>query len=144
MRELSVFARRSEGRQAHREAYEAYIHSPAWFATRQWWFETISVGRSMPVTCVGCEKPWRLERDDVHHIDYTRLGNESIEDLWPLCRTCHEHIHDVMAGTKSWRKLSRIQANNLALATIRHQHGITELAGQGVRADGVSSLRTWL
>ena len=146
MRELSVFARRSEGRLANRRAYEIYIHSPAWFAKRQWWFEAISAAMSGPVRCVGCDRVWLLERDDVHHIDYSRLGAEQVQDLWPLCRQCHELIHEVMAGTKSWRKLSRIQANTLALATIRHGHLHAADAQHVDDATGkaVNDLRSWL
>lgn len=32
---------------------------------------------------------------DVHHLHYRSLGNESLEDLITVCRSCHNEIHDL-------------------------------------------------
>jgi hypothetical protein len=32
---------------------------------------------------------------EVHHLSYTRLGKESIDDLKSVCRACHEKCHTV-------------------------------------------------
>ena len=38
--------------------------------------------------CVFCKQP----ADQVHHIDYTRAGNENLVDLRSLCKLCHDAI----------------------------------------------------
>ena len=41
--------------------------------------------------CVTCGAISGLE---VHHITYSRLGNEKLSDLATLCRDCHQAVHD--------------------------------------------------
>ena len=119
MRDLNPFATRSLGREKHRAAYAAYMRSEAWFIRRRWWFEALSDAGRKSVECLGCGKNWLLGRDDVHHIDYTRLGHEEVDDLWPLCRSCHTLLHQVMESSKSWRKIPRRQANALAITKVK-------------------------
>ncbi len=120
MRELSPWAKRSNGREAHRAFYASYMRSPAWWQRRHRWVEEESVllqsGQS--INCAGCGEPWRLSRDDLHHVSYDRLGAEHHDDLWPMCRHCHTALHDLLASTPSWRKLSRELANQLALGVL--------------------------
>ncbi|MBL3685670.1 hypothetical protein D3248_01690 [Leucobacter zeae] len=121
MRELSPWAIRSRGREDHRARYARYIASRAWFARREQWVSDERARTcSQMVRCWGgCGNDWRLERDDMHHVSYVRLGDEAHEDLWPLCRGCHDALHQLMDSTRSWRKLHRELANEQAIAIVR-------------------------
>ena len=120
MRELKAGAIRSKGRDQHRARYAAYISSSAWFARREEWAaEAVLRAGSPTIHCTGCKKPWKLDRDDLHHVTYDRLEHELHEDLWPLCRQCHTTIHELMDSSKAWRRLSRRHANELAIAKLR-------------------------
>lgn len=123
MRELSPWAVRSNGREAHRQRYAGYMRSPAWYRRRYQWAEEEAglLPAGGTIVCLGCGKPWKLKQDDLHHITYDRLGAEEHEDLWPLCRGCHTLIHDLLASTKTWRKLPRMQANHVALEYVRDE-----------------------
>lgn len=68
----------------------------------------------------GCGHEWNVDRDDVHHMDYTNLGDEAFEDLWPLCRKCHNQIHALL-DLREYRKLARPLANQLALGVLRRR-----------------------
>ena len=118
MRELGPWARKSQGRDAHRAFYATYITSATWFARRaQWAAEELARTSPGPIRCKGgCGKVWRADRDDLHHFDYTRLGNEAHDDLWAMCRPCHTRIHELIESSRSWRKLPKRQANLQALA----------------------------
>jgi 5-methylcytosine-specific restriction endonuclease McrA len=119
MRELSPWATRSQRRDAHRARYAAYITSPEWYQRRESWaLEEVRRSTEL-IRCVGCRKRWNLHRDDLHHLSYERLGNEAHEDLWPMCRTCHNRLHDLIESTKSWRKLSRRLANQRGLEVVQ-------------------------
>ena len=123
MRELSPWARKSQGRDAHRAVYAGYIVSPKWFARRARWEKDELARTAGPVTCVGgCGRPWRLNADDLHHCSYDRLGDEYHEDLWPMCRSCHTELHQVLDSSKSWRKLNRASANRQALLQLQRRH----------------------
>lgn len=121
MRELSPWAARSNGREQHRERYAAYMKSPDWWRRRHQWAEEELRLASSPdgIKCFGCSRLWRLSQDDLHHVTYDRLGHEDHEDLWPLCRGCHTLLHDLLASTGSWRKLSRRLGNQLAIGVLR-------------------------
>jgi len=44
--------------------------------------------------CEACGK--RTVKLDLHHITYEHLGCESVEDVRLICRSCHQHIHDLL------------------------------------------------
>lgn len=144
MRELNPWARRSNGREAHRQRYAAYMRSTAWFKRRERWSDDaaglLSEG-SGGIACLGCRQGWKVERDDLHHLTYARLGNEAHADLWPLCRTCHTRIHSLLTSTRSWRRLTRLQANFLALEHVQNER--TERPDAAGRS-GTGSLRDFL
>ena len=121
MRELSPWARKSRGRDAHRARYATYMASPAWFRRRdEWAREEAARLAPAPIRCRGgCGREWSPERDDLHHCDYDRLGDETHEDLWGMCRTCHTQLHDLLDSSKSWRKLPRRTANLHAIAILQ-------------------------
>lgn len=121
MRELPSWAIKSQGRDQWRAYYATYIKSAEWHRRRVTWFEEeASLVHPNAVTCLGgCGKEWRLRRDDLHHCSYDRLGHEAHEDLWPLCRNCHDHVHQLLDSSKSWRKLPYRFANQQALAVVQ-------------------------
>jgi hypothetical protein len=79
-------SRASRSGSASKSSYLAYLASAAWRAKKQ---EYWSSGR--PYECYVCKRndgPF-----DMHHRTYERLGNESLEDLVPVCpKPCHARI----------------------------------------------------
>ena len=65
--------------------YHAYLLSPEWKTKRD--ERVIAAGRR----CQVCNSPHLLE---CHHRTYERIGNELPEDLFVLCRECHQTFHD--------------------------------------------------
>lgn len=125
MRELQPWARKSQGRDQHRARYAAYITSAAWYQRRDEWARDEAARLApAPIRCRGgCGREWSVERDDLHHCDYTRLGAEAHEDLWGMCRHCHTALHDVLDSSRSWRRLTRPNADLLALAIVQGRSG---------------------
>jgi len=37
----------------------------------------------------------------IHHIDPSKYGSETLEDVVPLCSTCHKHIEWLLKRTKN-------------------------------------------
>lgn len=139
MRDLNPWAKNSVGRELHRARYAAYIQSAEWFRRRDIWaVEELRRREGELISCLGCYSPWLVRRDDMHHASYDRLGNEAHEDLWPLCRTCHTNLHDVLDSTKSWKKLSRLVANTHALTIVQRDRGVLS------PVSSVQSLRDYL
>ena len=66
--------------------YEEYIHSLRWEMKRQEAFR--HWGRVCPV----CGKASGVM--DIHHLSYSRLGKEEMDDLLPVCRWHHKVIHE--------------------------------------------------
>lgn len=64
--------------------YEEYLKSPQWRATRLRLFAIR--GRK----CERCASKYRIE---VHHLTYTRIGQERPSDLQILCHACHQKTH---------------------------------------------------
>jgi len=66
--------------------YKAYINSAPW-QIKKW--ERAKLDRFI---CQGCgAEDWPL---DCHHLTYERLGEEEMDDLVTLCRSCHELVED--------------------------------------------------
>ena len=99
--------------------YASYIRSAAWFRKREWWLEECRARYPrLQVQCYGCSRPWSL-RDDLHHNSYEHFGSERFEDLWPLCRACHELLHAELEPLRRWRGVRFAQANVMALRRVR-------------------------
>lgn len=64
--------------------YNDYLKSEHW---KQKKLEYESSGRLL--RCLTCND----EKYILHHRSYVRLGDESLNDLIPLCKTCHHKIH---------------------------------------------------
>ena len=64
--------------------YYEYIRSKEWFE------RTAPVRKRNEGLCEVCNLRYG---EDVHHRTYDRLGNEDLDDLLHVCRTCHAMIH---------------------------------------------------
>lgn len=66
-------------------SYGEYLRSPGWIETR---------GRfrvsQLPQECICGAEDVHL-----HHLTYERLGRERLSDLLPLCRKCHQMVHEL-------------------------------------------------
>jgi hypothetical protein len=66
------------------ERYIEYLNSKEWKAKL----------KAVKERCSNiCERCHRYLVDDVHHLTYERVYNESLEDLQGLCAGCHEFLH---------------------------------------------------
>lgn len=120
MRELKPGQIVSARRDSHRAFYKKYISSSAWFSRRVEWAETEKQARG-ELICYGCGSEWKVSRDDLHHASYARLGDEQHDDLWPLCRTCHDMLHQRMESSYTLRRMDREQAGRIALQMVQQE-----------------------
>jgi hypothetical protein len=104
----------------YRIKYSDYMASARWYERRvRWAREELQRITPAPILCRGgCGKLWSLGTDDLHHCDYTRLGNENHTDLWPMCRSCHNQIHQIMDSSQSYKKMVYPLRNVAALSRI--------------------------
>ena len=109
----------SPGRLAHRRSYAQWMASSQWQTLRRRWATTWAATHHHPPVCAGCDTPWDLRRDDLHHRSYQRLGHEHPTDLVAVCRTCHRRLHRIIESTPAWRRMPRTQATDHAIAHIR-------------------------
>ena len=69
----------------YRKRYQAYLEGPAWAA----------VSDRCKVAAGGkCSVCGSVEHLESHHVTYSRIYHESIEDLVCLCRSCHGKEHE--------------------------------------------------
>jgi hypothetical protein len=68
-----------------RVRYGEYIKSDVWLEKRH------RVWRRDGMRCVECGSAMNLQ---CHHLTYENLGNEPLQDLVTLCRSCHSEKHD--------------------------------------------------
>lgn len=77
-------ARDRDLRRLGHENYEAYLDSPQWRAIKRRYRE------ERPWLCNLCGSEESLH---MHHRTYERVGQESLDDLMPLCDGCHQTVH---------------------------------------------------
>lgn len=63
--------------------YQRYLKS------RDWYDFSLAIMALAGGACGQCGEP----ADDVHHLHYRTIGNESPCDVIPLCRSCHIEQH---------------------------------------------------
>jgi len=68
-----------------RGKYKEYLKSKQWLIKRK------SAIKYYKGRCCRCGSKYRLE---VHHLNYSRLGNEKMSDLLLLCADCHRIEHE--------------------------------------------------
>lgn len=77
-----IFGRTSN--KMNRAEYQMYLKSGKWRKKRE------EVFRKYGKECVLCGSQ---EHIIVHHRRYTHIGSEPMEDLIPLCGSCHNSYH---------------------------------------------------
>lgn len=70
----------------YRADYEKYLRS------QHWWELKRDLWRMRPRCCTVCQSK---DQVDPHHLIYrTPLSDGRVTDLMPLCRRCHDIVHD--------------------------------------------------
>lgn len=104
-----------------------YLHSVAWHARRDRWFDT-QQKRAGQVVCALCGKPGTQRTLELHHLDYhgvqqTETGwtaHEKHADLIALHPRCHEAVHLLIDRDRALAGLvSRRTASLNAIARLR-------------------------
>lgn len=119
MRELDKHARRSAKRDQFRARYNAYVSSAAWRAVRRGWAEEYRQRHAAEPACEVCGGDWKLSVDDLHHHTYDRLTEEAFEDLAPLCRRCHDLVHDTIRRSPHWARMRDVAASTKVIERLR-------------------------
>ena len=80
------------------ENYTAYLNSMEWRRKKLEWLYS---GR--PIFCWACEEPapMNLRGFNLHHISYTNVGNEKLNDLVLLCSSDHHRLSSEYKDLKS-------------------------------------------
>lgn len=81
------------------KAYKDYLRSDRWQVKRQQVFAYYGK------RCYACRKQAKILH--VHHMSYTNLGNEPIQDLIPLCVACHKKVTRIYKANRR-RGLRRV------------------------------------
>ena len=76
-------------RTVDRGGYAEYIRSEAWQEVRRRFWAS-----RLPKECYCCGREDGPK--DLHHRTYKNLGNEHLRDLVPLCRECHDRVHEMV------------------------------------------------
>lgn len=74
------------------DSYQDYLLSRHWTEVRNRWRYS-----GKPRFCVACNS----SDYELHHQSYANLGIETLADLVPLCRTCHQHVHQAHGNRSS-------------------------------------------
>lgn len=88
-------------------SYNEYITSDEWYAKRPKIFEL----KGKKCTICGNE-----DNLDIHHLNYDTLGYEednNYQDVIPLCRDCHEKIHNFLDKNENVLKTLKADLLNL-------------------------------
>lgn len=70
--------------------YYRYIVSAEWSLVKQRYLAS-----KLPKDCYCCGKLHGTYRVEFHHRTYKRLGCERLLDIVPVCRDCHQGVHDL-------------------------------------------------
>lgn len=92
-----LFRATAKASQSERKSlYAAYLQSAAWRAKRA------LAENQHGIICVECRV---AAAENIHHKTYSRIGDEDVADLVPLCRRCHEAQHGM--ATPFWEEVCR-------------------------------------
>lgn len=70
--------------------YDSYIQSVQWKNKRKEYFQVYP-----KPDCYCCGRKFHIGME-LHHRTYVNFGNENLEDLVPVCKSCHDEI------TEAW------------------------------------------
>lgn len=59
-----------------------------------------------------CERCGEIHNLTVHHGNYFSLFHEKLEDLYILCKKCHEDYHKIISSKETTNKLTEIFINS--------------------------------
>lgn len=88
-----------------KEEYREYLNTAHWKQVRN------DIYKKRKKICYCCQK--EINRLEVHHKTYERIGKERRGDLVLVCPACHEEIHQI------YQKNKNIRGINLSKITIR-------------------------
>lgn len=83
---------RQRRQQAWRNYYETYLKSMRWHLLR------VKVLTRDEYKCASCKSTDTLQ---LHHRHYQTLGEESLDDVITLCKTCHKLFHLAQNAVRS-------------------------------------------
>lgn len=86
-----------------------YVNSKHWKFIREMYRLS---GR--PKKCFCCDEP----NFQLHHVSYARIGHENLNDLLPLCETCHRLLHKAPGKATPY---SVIRAAQFFFSTMSHR-----------------------
>jgi hypothetical protein len=124
MRPLRPLAQLDARRAAYRRRYAEYMASAAWWRRRERWYRDEVAASGRAPRCAVCDTEWTLTSGDLHHATYDNLGREHHRDLIPMCRTCHERLHQILDHSKHWRKLPRALATHQLITILRRRNSV--------------------
>jgi len=90
----AIKRRKKKARFVPKIDYFEYIESPQWIERKQHYYKTNTK------QCRACGSYGNV---DLHHIEYSSLGNEKDIDLVCLCRDCHKEFHANNKTSKNMR-----------------------------------------
>jgi 5-methylcytosine-specific restriction endonuclease McrA len=100
--------------------YAGYIRSEAWQQVRRRFWAS-----RLPKECYCCGRADGPK--DLHHRTYKNLGRENLRDLVPLCRNCHDLVHQMA------RRKPSLSLWGATGALRREHHPVSGRAGQVTR-----------
>lgn len=96
------------------------MNSPQWWRVRRAWVQAWRAAHpGGKLRCAVCDRPWSERHDDLHHRSYAHLGYEQLEDLLPMCRPCHQHLHAVLDTSPTWCRADRALATDVIVVGLR-------------------------
>ena len=96
--------KRANSKDEWRTVYSKYLRTEHWLEMR----ETIRE------RCSGtCETCGSRKMKQVHHLSYTRLGNERLTDLQGLCGGCHTEAHKAKKYNNKNTKKKKLRGSKM-------------------------------
>lgn len=93
-----------KGNPLEKKDYHSYLQSDDWRELKKRYLSS-----KLPKSCYGCFKPYGTYRVEFHHRTYKRLGCERLLDIVPVCRSCHEKMHNEHSlGRTLWDSTNKI------------------------------------
>jgi len=116
--------------------YDDYINSQEWYAKR-----ALVLERNKGM-CEHCKVKKAVH---IHHLTYSRFGNELLEDLQALCFDCHQAKHPDKKLKREYLLISNISkqlnVTVLSLKKVLFRHGW--MISSYVSFDGITGKENW-
>lgn len=102
--------------------YQEYLNSEHWKRMRKECFARYGT------KCAVCKNP--SVPVDVHHLNYRNILDVKVSDLRPLCRRCHEAMHESLATHPMTRRWRRCKTGYSKFKKLRRQFRHKMMTGQ--------------